>query len=77
VATLDQRRVDTELEQGLAGVASIGSRLGLDPGEQGGARLSNLLDAFNKLKVPAEDRIAILKELHRSGKLHARLILED
>jgi flagellar P-ring protein precursor FlgI len=51
--------------------------VGLDPGEQGGARLSNLLDAFNKLKIPAEDRIAILKELHRSGKLHARLILED
>ena len=49
----------------------------LDPNQGGGARLTDLLAAFNKLKVPAEDRIAIVKEIHRSGKLHARLILEN
>ena len=26
------------------------------------------------LKVPAEDRIAIVKELYKTGKLHAKLI---
>lgn len=48
----------------------------VDPEKQGGARLTDLLSAFNQLKVDAPDRIAILKEIHRSGKLHAQLILE-
>jgi flagellar P-ring protein precursor FlgI len=51
--------------------------VGLDPGKRAGARLGDLLDAFNQLKVSADDRIAIIKELHRTGKLHAQLILED
>jgi flagellar P-ring protein precursor FlgI len=49
----------------------------LDPNTKGAAKLADLLNAFNQLKVPADDRIAILKEIHRSGKLHAQLILED
>ncbi len=49
----------------------------VDPAQRGGARLSDLIAAFNQLKVPSEDRIAILKEIHRTGKLHAKLILED
>lgn len=53
------------------------SFVGLDPDKRGGAKLSDLLAAFNRLKVPAEDRIAIVKEIHRSGKLHAKLVLED
>ena len=44
--------------------------------QRGGARLADLLQAFNQLKVPAEDRIAILRTLNRSGKLHAQLIEE-
>ena len=48
----------------------------LDPSQRGGANLSDLLTAFNQLKVEARDRIAILRELHRSGKLHAQLVLE-
>lgn len=48
----------------------------LDPDKRGGARLGDLLTAFNQLKVEAADRIAIVKEIHRSGKLHAQLILE-
>jgi len=51
--------------------------VGLDPEARGGAKLSDLLAAFNRLKVPAEDRIAIVKEIHRSGKLHAKLVMEQ
>ncbi len=50
--------------------------IALDTSAQGGARLQDLLDALDQLKVPAEDRISIIKELHRSGKMHAKLILE-
>lgn len=53
------------------------SFIGLDPAKKGGAHLADLLAAFNQLKVAPEDRIAILKEIHRSGKLHAQLLLED
>lgn len=48
----------------------------VDPADRGGAKLADLLAAFNGLKVPAEDRIDIIKLIHKSGKLHATLILE-
>jgi flagellar P-ring protein precursor FlgI len=48
----------------------------MDPEKRGGAQLADLLAAFNQLKVPADDRIDILKLMHESGKLHAQLILE-
>jgi flagellar P-ring protein FlgI len=48
----------------------------LDTTGAGGARLNDLLAIFDQLKVPAEDRITILKELHKTGKLHAKLLLE-
>lgn len=48
----------------------------IDPANGGGAKLQDLLKALDRLKVPAEDRIAIIRELHRSGKLHAKLIIE-
>jgi flagellar P-ring protein precursor FlgI len=56
----------------------VGERnfVALDPTNNGGARLNDLLRALDQLKVPVEDRIAILRELHRSGKLHAKLIIE-
>jgi hypothetical protein len=28
------------------------------------------------LKVPAEDRVQIIEELYKTGKLHAKLIME-
>jgi flagellar P-ring protein precursor FlgI len=40
------------------------------------AKLRDLVDALDALKVPAQDRIAILKELHETGKLHAKLDIE-
>lgn len=48
----------------------------VDPQKRGGAKLNDLLAAFNQLKVEAHDRIAIIKQIHRSGKLHAQLIEE-
>ena len=50
--------------------------VGIDPDNRGGAKLADLIKVFNQLKVDAPDRIAIIKEIHRSGKLHAQLILE-
>lgn len=50
--------------------------IGLDPDHRGGAKLADLLAAFNQLKVDAQDRIEILKLMHESGKLHAQFILE-
>lgn len=48
----------------------------LDPEERAGTGLRQLLDALNILNVPAEDRIAIIKEIHKAGQLHAELIYE-
>jgi len=48
----------------------------IDTTNQGGARLQDLVNALEQLKVPAEDRIIIVKELHKTGKLHAKLIVE-
>lgn len=39
-------------------------------------RLRQLVDALNQLKVPTSDAIEIIKDLHRTGKLHAVLITE-
>jgi len=36
----------------------------------------DLLEALNQLKVPFADRVSILEEIHRAGKLHARLMYE-
>jgi len=51
--------------------------VGLDPHKRGGAKLSDLLDALNLLKVPVQDRITIIEELYKTGKLHAKLIVEE
>ena len=48
----------------------------LDPGNTGGAKLQDLVASLEQLKVPAEDRITIVKELHKTGKLHAKLIID-
>jgi flagellar P-ring protein FlgI len=52
------------------------SQVVLDPADTGGAKLQDLVIALEQLKVPAEDRIAIIKELHKTGRLHAKLIVE-
>jgi len=39
--------------------------------------LSDLVQALNQMKVPISDRIAIVEELHKTGKLHARLTVDE
>jgi len=46
----------------------------VDPQGRAGTGLRQLLDALNTLNVPAEDRIAIIREIHNLGVLHAELI---
>lgn len=48
----------------------------LDTTNTGGAKLQDLVNALDQLKVPAEDRITIIKELYKTGKLHAKLTTE-
>ena len=49
----------------------------LDTVSQGAnAKLQDLVNALEELKVPVEDRITIVKELYKTGKLHAKLIVE-
>jgi flagellar P-ring protein FlgI len=50
--------------------------LALDTTGQGGAKLQELVDILDRLRVPAEDRITIVKELYKTGKLHAKLIVD-
>jgi len=62
-------------------VVSEGQWMALNPAKLGTVRqtqkLADLVEALNRMKVPIEDRIAIIEELHKTGKLHAKLILED
>ena len=39
-------------------------------------RLEQLRSALDQLKVPAKDQIDIIRMLHKSGYLHAKLIVE-
>ncbi len=48
--------------------------IGMDPGRRAdGARLQDLVDAFNTLDVPFEDQANVIKTLHALGNLHASL----
>jgi len=40
------------------------------------AKLQDLINALEQLKVPVEERITIVKELYKTGKLHAKVIVE-
>jgi len=48
--------------------------IALDTTGTGGAKLNDLVSVLDQLKVPAEDRITIIRELYKTGKLHAKLI---
>jgi flagellar P-ring protein precursor FlgI len=39
-------------------------------------KLSALLDTLNKIRASDSDRIGIVKAIHRTGKLHAKLIIQ-
>ena len=51
--------------------------VGLSTDETDAANVSDLLDALNQLQVTIEDRIAILTQMQRAGKLHAKLIFRE
>ncbi len=38
------------------------------------SELRDLVEVMNRLKVPAEDRISIIRALHKAGSLHAEYI---
>lgn len=46
-----------------------------DPNDRA-ANVRDLIQALNQLKVPFRDRVSILEEIHRAGKLHARIMYE-
>lgn len=48
----------------------------LDPKGSGNAKLRDLQNAFNLLKVSPDDRIAIVKQLHKANALKAELVIE-
>lgn len=48
----------------------------LDREEDRLPNVRDLLEALNKLKVPFKERVAILEEIHRAGKLHAKIMYE-
>jgi flagellar P-ring protein precursor FlgI len=52
------------------------SLAGPDTGGDRGAKLEDLVNAMDQLKVPADDRITIIEELYDTGKLHAKLVIE-
>jgi flagellar P-ring protein precursor FlgI len=58
-------------------VTSTRQTVGIDTTNEGGGKLQDLIAAMEQLKVPAEDRISIVQELYRTGKLHARLVYEQ
>jgi flagellar P-ring protein precursor FlgI len=72
ISTIDPQPVPTP----RAPVVTSKDVVALDTTDGGGAKLQDLVGALEQLKVPAEDRITIVKELHKTGKLHAKLIVE-
>lgn len=71
ISTLDPKPVPRP----TAPIAGTKEFIPLDTTQQGGAKLQDLAVAFDQLKVPIEDRLAIIRDLHRSGHLHAKLII--
>lgn len=51
--------------------------VGLDPTHKGGAKLVDLLEAMNRVQVPAADKIAIIDQLKKTGKLYATVVEEQ
>lgn len=49
----------------------------LDPANEGGAQLQDLVSALSVLKVPADDRIAIVKLLDKTGQIQAKVTFAE
>ncbi len=48
----------------------------LDSEQNRQPNVADLLEALNRLKVPFAERVSILEEIHRAGKLHATIMYE-
>jgi flagellar P-ring protein precursor FlgI len=72
ISTIDPKPVGTP----RAPVVTNKELVAIDTTNAGGAKLQDLVAALEQLKVPASDRITIVKELYKTGKLHAKLIVE-
>jgi flagellar P-ring protein FlgI len=51
--------------------------LAIDPQKKGGTKLADLVDALNQIRVSPQDRINIIQQLHKIGKLHATLVVDN
>jgi flagellar P-ring protein precursor FlgI len=49
----------------------------LNPTRSGDTNVRALTEALNRLNVPIDDRIAIIRQIHQLGALHAKLVFED
>jgi flagellar P-ring protein precursor FlgI len=58
------------------GAAGANEFVAVDSQDIENPKLKALLAALNAIRVPAEDKIEIIKALHRNGKLYAELIIE-
>ncbi len=68
---ISHRNIVIEAEQPSSQFVAI------DQMQRESAKLKSLVDALNALKVPNADAIEIIKGIDRSGKLHARLIIDQ
>jgi flagellar P-ring protein precursor FlgI len=50
--------------------------VGVESAAKPTAKLKSLVEALDALKVPVEDKIAIIKDIERAGKLHGMLVIE-
>lgn len=69
--------INTAIQQAVAPGVPVEGFVAIDPDNQGGTKMADLIEALNQLKVPVDDRITIIEELYKSGKLHARLVVEE
>ncbi|MCK6485012.1 MAG: flagellar basal body P-ring protein FlgI [Phycisphaerae bacterium] len=49
----------------------------LDVSGRPSAKLNDLVAALNRLRVPAERMIDLVETMHRTGRIHARIVYED
>ncbi|HZK80175.1 MAG TPA: flagellar basal body P-ring protein FlgI [Humisphaera sp.] len=58
-------------------IVSKRDSVAVDTSNQGGARLQDLMAAMDQLRVPVDDKMSILEQLYKSGKLPAKLVYES
>jgi len=49
----------------------------LDSSARPGAKLNDLVASLNRLRVPADKMIDLIETMHRTGRVHGRLVYED